>query len=440
MTLVGSHVSSTTPKGRTRMKVATYTRISTDEERQPFSLEAQTDRLSAYISSQDGWRLVASFTDQLSGKTLNRPGLQQALAEARLGRFDLLLVYRVDRLSRSVRGLAQILEDLEAAGVSFRSATEPFDTTTGRTDDGPAPRGLRRVRAGVDRGAHGGRAPEEGLPGRVDRRPDPVRIHLRPRASSPGAPRRRGRRGPADLRPLRVAPTRISGHLLVAERPWRADQARRVLDSSKSHRRPPEPHVHRAAAVQGRELRGEPRAHHRRPALRGRSVCSPRTGRELPPPPGEPHRLPADQQAPMHPVRPRVRGHGLARQGRHLPLLQLLHASAARYGPMRAGEDPCGPARGWDRLVPPRRAFGHRRLARSEGRCQKGVVQAAPRQTPRARGGRAEAAGGSRDGGTLPTSLRVPADVGGPLRKAPGAAPARHRLSGGVPRPPTERS
>jgi hypothetical protein len=46
------------------MKVATYTRISTDEERQPFSLEAQGDRLSAYIASQDGWHLVGSFTDQ----------------------------------------------------------------------------------------------------------------------------------------------------------------------------------------------------------------------------------------------------------------------------------------------------------------------------------------------------------------------------------------
>jgi hypothetical protein len=46
------------------MKVATYTRISTDEERQPFSLEAQGDRLSAYIASQDGWHLVRSFTDQ----------------------------------------------------------------------------------------------------------------------------------------------------------------------------------------------------------------------------------------------------------------------------------------------------------------------------------------------------------------------------------------
>ena len=62
--------------------------------------------------------------------TTERPGLKRALAEARAGRFDLLLVYRVDRFSRSVRGLAQLLEDLDAAGVAFRSATEPFDTTT----------------------------------------------------------------------------------------------------------------------------------------------------------------------------------------------------------------------------------------------------------------------------------------------------------------------
>ncbi|MGI0129497.1 MAG: recombinase family protein, partial [Thermoplasmata archaeon] len=59
---------------------------------------------------------------------LERPHLQRALAEARLGRFDLLLVYRVDRLSRSVRGLAQILDELDQAHVVFRSATEPFDT------------------------------------------------------------------------------------------------------------------------------------------------------------------------------------------------------------------------------------------------------------------------------------------------------------------------
>ncbi len=82
------------------------------------------------MASQPGWSLVRSFVDQASGATLERPALAQALAEARARRYDLLLVYRVDRLARSVRGLAQVLEDLEGAGTAFRSATEPFDTTT----------------------------------------------------------------------------------------------------------------------------------------------------------------------------------------------------------------------------------------------------------------------------------------------------------------------
>ena len=112
------------------MRVATYSRISTDEERQPCSLDAQATRLDAYIASQDGWEKVRASADQRSGATLERPALQRALTEAKAQRYDLLLVYRVDRLARSVRGLAQILEDLTAAGVAFRSATEPFDTTT----------------------------------------------------------------------------------------------------------------------------------------------------------------------------------------------------------------------------------------------------------------------------------------------------------------------
>jgi site-specific DNA recombinase len=115
-------------KGEDTVRVATYTRISTDEAHQPYSLEAQETRLDAYMASQEGWEHVASFTDQLSGATLERPGIGRALAQARAGRFDVLLVYRTDRLSRSVRGLAQVIEDLDAAGVAFRSATEPFDT------------------------------------------------------------------------------------------------------------------------------------------------------------------------------------------------------------------------------------------------------------------------------------------------------------------------
>lgn len=112
------------------VRVATYTRISTDEDHQPYSLAAQAERLGAYVTSQPGWERRKEFTDQMSGATLERPGLERALAEAKAGRFDLLLVYRVDRLARTVRGLAQILDELDRAGVSFRSATEPFDTST----------------------------------------------------------------------------------------------------------------------------------------------------------------------------------------------------------------------------------------------------------------------------------------------------------------------
>ncbi len=112
------------------MRIATYTRISTDEVNQPYSLGAQSERLASYVASQEDWQLVGTFTDQMSGAKLERPGLQGALRAAQAGRFDLLLVYRVDRLARSVRGLAEVLETLDAAGVGFRSATEPFDTTS----------------------------------------------------------------------------------------------------------------------------------------------------------------------------------------------------------------------------------------------------------------------------------------------------------------------
>src|SRR6266511_1857855 len=112
------------------LRVAIYIRRSTDEEHQPFSLEVQDTRLRAYITSQPGWRLVATFRDDASGATLERPSLTDALAAARAGRFDILLVYRVDRLTRRIRDLSHLIDDLDTAGVAFRSATEPFDTAT----------------------------------------------------------------------------------------------------------------------------------------------------------------------------------------------------------------------------------------------------------------------------------------------------------------------
>jgi site-specific DNA recombinase len=110
------------------LRVCLYTRISTDEENQPTSLHSQRERLEAFVASQEGWRVVAHEEDRATGTKLDRPGLQAALQLAREGTIDLLLVYRVDRLSRKVRQLAQLAEELDRAGVSLRSATEPFDT------------------------------------------------------------------------------------------------------------------------------------------------------------------------------------------------------------------------------------------------------------------------------------------------------------------------
>jgi site-specific DNA recombinase len=112
------------------VRVATYSRISTDEERQPNSLEAQRVRLDSFVSSQPEWRIEQRYEDQFTGTVIDRPALTRVLRDAKLDRFDVLLVYRVDRLARSIRGLAQVIDELDQAGVIFRSVTEPFDTGT----------------------------------------------------------------------------------------------------------------------------------------------------------------------------------------------------------------------------------------------------------------------------------------------------------------------
>jgi site-specific DNA recombinase len=111
-------------------RVAIYLRRSTDDEHQPFTIDAQETALTAYIKSQPGWTLVSTYSDDGSGASTQRPNLQRALRAAQAGRFDVLLVYRVDRFSRKLSDLLDLLADLDGAGVSFASATEPFDTST----------------------------------------------------------------------------------------------------------------------------------------------------------------------------------------------------------------------------------------------------------------------------------------------------------------------
>ena len=113
-----------------QVRVAFYTRISTDEDHQKYSLDAQKDRLEAYCTAQwgDEWRLHKIYRDTESGTHMNRPGLEEMLYDAESGTFDTLLVFRVDRLSRKVRELALMVDELTKHEVVLKSITEPFDT------------------------------------------------------------------------------------------------------------------------------------------------------------------------------------------------------------------------------------------------------------------------------------------------------------------------
>lgn len=112
------------------MKAAIYTRVSSeDQAREGYSLAAQLERLKAYCESQ-GWSIYDIYTDEgISAKNTERPELQRMLMDARHKAFDVILVYRLDRLTRNVGDLYNLLQVFDKSGVGFKSATEVFDTT-----------------------------------------------------------------------------------------------------------------------------------------------------------------------------------------------------------------------------------------------------------------------------------------------------------------------
>lgn len=113
------------------VRVVTYRRASTDEGNQPYSLDAQEQRLAAYIASQPDWTRTADYVERASGKDIDgRPQLRKLLKDAGAGRFDVVLVVRVDRWSRSLVDLLDTVATLDRHGVAFHSATEHFDTGT----------------------------------------------------------------------------------------------------------------------------------------------------------------------------------------------------------------------------------------------------------------------------------------------------------------------
>lgn len=113
------------------MKVAIYVRVSTEEQaKEGFSIPAQKERLRAFCLSQ-GWELVHEYIEEgWSAKDLERPKMKQLLKDVRRGHFDVVLVYRLDRLTRSVLDLYLLLKTFDDHNVAFRSATEVYDTST----------------------------------------------------------------------------------------------------------------------------------------------------------------------------------------------------------------------------------------------------------------------------------------------------------------------
>ncbi len=118
------------------LRCAIYTRKSADEglEQGFNSLDAQHEACAAYVASQrhEGWKLLPDRFDDggLSGGTLERPALQRLLAEVEAGRVGMIVVYKIDRLTRSLADFARLVEQLERKSCSFVSITQAFNTSS----------------------------------------------------------------------------------------------------------------------------------------------------------------------------------------------------------------------------------------------------------------------------------------------------------------------
>jgi site-specific DNA recombinase len=119
-----------------KIRCAIYTRVSTDQglDQDFNSLDAQYEASSAYVKSQAhaGWTLIRSRYDDggYSGGSTDRPNLQQLLEDVRSRKIDVIVVYKVDRLTRSLADFAKLVELFDANHVSFVSVTQQFNTTT----------------------------------------------------------------------------------------------------------------------------------------------------------------------------------------------------------------------------------------------------------------------------------------------------------------------
>jgi site-specific DNA recombinase len=124
------------PEAKSTIRCAVYTRKSSEEGlEQPFnSLDAQREACEAFISSQrhEGWKALPARYDDggYSGGSMELPGLKQLLQDVEAGKINIIVVYKVDRLTRTLSDFAKIVEALDAKSVSFVSVTQQFNTTT----------------------------------------------------------------------------------------------------------------------------------------------------------------------------------------------------------------------------------------------------------------------------------------------------------------------
>jgi len=120
----------------THQRCAIYTRKSSEEglEQDFNSLHAQREACEAFVKSQagEGWRLIKTAYDDggLSGATMERPALQRLMTAIKQGLINVVVVYKVDRLTRSLADFAKMVEVFDARGVSFVAVTQQFNTTT----------------------------------------------------------------------------------------------------------------------------------------------------------------------------------------------------------------------------------------------------------------------------------------------------------------------
>ena len=119
-----------------RMRCAVYTRKSSEEglDQEYHSIDAQRDAGHAYIASQraEGWIAVADDYDDAaySGGNMERPALKRLMADIEAGKIDVIVIYKIDRLTRSLADFSKMVEVFERQGVSFVSVTQQFNTTT----------------------------------------------------------------------------------------------------------------------------------------------------------------------------------------------------------------------------------------------------------------------------------------------------------------------